>query len=90
MSGLLGIRDIERGMLVAWDWSEDMVGLASKRGVRPVGRVVTQEDLPSMSTVEGPCNIQCLDDAAWLLSPDTMLRKGREIRAFEDSAPKPR
>lgn len=72
---------LRRHDLVDWDWSASGLGkLAVRRGIRPIGRIVTRDDLPHMSERDGPLGIQCLDDATWVISPYEMERRGREIR----------
>ena len=77
--------DLRRGDLVEWDWIPTGYGaLAIERGLRPLGRVVTRDDLPTMSVLEGHLNIQLLDDEMWVLSVQTMLEKGRTLRKVSD------
>jgi len=82
MSEPLRIEEFERGMLVEWDWSGPWGENAKEKGIRPVGRVVTQDDLPGMSTHEGPFNVQVLDAPWWAISPQTVLGKGGEMRKY--------
>jgi hypothetical protein len=82
MSEPLRIEDFERGMLVEWDWSGPWGENAIEKGIRPVGRVVTRDDLPNMSTHEGPFNVLVLDSPHWVISPHTVLRKGHEMRRY--------
>ncbi len=73
----LRYEDLARGMLVEWRWPVGGTGdLAAENGVRPLGRVVTREDLPTMSEQDGPLGVQTLDAAWWVLSPATVLAKG--------------
>ena len=82
----VALEDLSRGMLVCWNWLPGMqFPMKAKDGSdpRPIGRVVSQEDLPHMSTREGPLNIQLLDCEHWLIAPKTVLRRGNPIYAVD-------
>lgn len=51
---------------------------AKSASIRPVGRVVTREDLPRLGCEIG---IQTEDDQNWVLDPVLMLAKGRKLYA---------
>lgn len=73
---MLTMTDLERGMVVTWEWSAGTKDLAERRNVRPIGRVVTHEDLLTMSAAV-KIGIQTLDDPLWVIDPATILTKGR-------------
>lgn len=76
----INLADMKRGLIVSWDWIEEGAGkLAMDKGIRPIGRIVTREDLPHMSVRESVFGVQTLDDPHWVLSPITMLEKGRKL-----------
>lgn len=75
--------ELVRGMRVTWEWSGGAAELAASKRVRPVGRVVAHQDLPSMSkTIE--VGIQTDDDPVWVLDPEQMIAKGRKIFAADE------
>lgn len=76
------LTELVRGTKVAWEWSGPVAELARAKGVRPVGRVITHEDLPTM-TARIEVGIQTDDDPAWVLNPVEMLAKGRKILAAD-------
>jgi hypothetical protein len=72
--------DLKRGLLLSWDWVAEGAGKdAINKGIRPLGKIVTREDLPHMSVHHGEFNLQTLDDPHWVLSPALMLEKGRKL-----------
>lgn len=76
----INLADLKRGHIVSWDWVAEGAGKpAIDKGVRPLGKIVSQEDLPYMSVREGELNLQTLDDPNWVLSPALMLKKGRKL-----------
>ena len=83
MARELPLDELVRGARVTWEWSGVAAGIAAERDVRPIGRVVTHEDLPTMSkTIE--VGIQTDDDPVWVLDPRQMTAKGRKIFAAEE------
>lgn len=72
----LTLADLARGTRVTWEWSPVSTALANEKTVRPLGRVVTREDLPLMGIELG---IQADDDISWVLDPAQMIAKGKKI-----------
>jgi hypothetical protein len=79
----LALADLVRGTRVAWEWSGAIADLAAAKNVRPIGRVVTHEDLPLM-TRNIEIGIQTDDDPLWVISPKLMVAKGRKIFAADE------
>lgn len=85
MARELTLDELVRGTRVAWEWSGVAAGIAAEKRVRPVGRVVTHEDLPSMSkAIE--VGIQVDDDLVWVMDPRQMIAKGRKIYSVDEVA----
>ncbi len=83
----LAYADLRRGMLVEWRWSPGMADMASRTGVRPIGRVITREDMPTMDEGEGPLGIQALDAAWWVVGPRAFLAKGGRLWTAAEGQP---
>jgi hypothetical protein len=74
---LNAIEQFTQGLLVQWEWVANGAGQgAIDKGFRPLGRVVTRDDLPHMGTALG---IQLVDDPMWVIDPAVGLSKGREF-----------
>lgn len=70
------LEDFKRGDLIAFDWSTGVASdLARKGNIRPLGRVVTQEDLPHMTGTA--LGIQLIDDPTWVIDPAFAISKGK-------------
>lgn len=78
------LTELVRGVRVTWEWSDTIAALASAKGVRPIGHVITHQDLPTM-TGNMEVGIQTDDDPAWVLNPAEMLAKGRKIHVADDN-----
>lgn len=72
----LKLDDFTRGVLVKFEWSAGDAGdFARENGIRPLGRVVTREDLPQMAgTAVG---VQLIDDPSWVIDPAFAMAKGK-------------
>lgn len=72
----LTLEQLKRGDLVSFEWSAGPAGdSARERGIRALGRVVTQEDLPHMKgTAVG---VQLVDDPVWVIDPAFAMSKGK-------------
>ncbi len=70
------LEDFKRGSMVAFEWSPGVAGdFARENNIRALGKVVTHEDLPQMtSTAVG---IQLLDDLTWVIDPAFAIAKGK-------------
>ena len=59
---------LTRGALYTWAWPTQGAGaMALRRGLRPVGRAVTREDITEMSSRIESVGIQLLDDSKWIV-----------------------
>ena len=77
MSAPLLLEDFKRGILVAFEWAPGPTGdLARKRNLRALGKVVTREDLPKMSSTTTVA-VQLLDDPLWVIDPAFAIAKGK-------------
>ena len=66
-----------RGVLYEWEWPQQGAGaMARRRGLWPIGRVVTQEDVPDMHESAMPLGIQVLSDKRWIIAPDLITEDG--------------
>ena len=75
---VVNVSDLTRGLFVSWEWADGLSGtLATTKGIRPIGRVVTREDLPHMHTDDSGFGVQTLDDAEWVINPTIFTEKGR-------------
>ena len=75
---VINISDLTRGLFVSWDWATGLSGtLATSKGIRPIGRVVTRDDLPHMHTDDSDLGVQTLDDPNWIINPSIFTEKGR-------------
>ena len=70
------MEDFKRGILVAFEWSPGDAGeYARENQIRPLGKVVTSDDLPQMaSTAVG---VQIVDDPTWVIDPAFAIAKGK-------------
>lgn len=74
----LTLDDLKRGMLIRWDWPEGLRELAARGQVRPIGRVITRDDLPTMSK-RTRLAVQTVDDPTWVIDPAVVLAKGGSL-----------
>ncbi len=79
MSASLKLEDFKRGTVVAFEWAPGPAGdLARKRNLRALGKVVTREDLPKMSSTT-TVGVQLLDDPLWVIDPAFAMSKGKSF-----------
>lgn len=84
----LALGELERGMLVTWLWPASYIEEQSRKGVRPVGKIVTSEDRPGMLVDEnGPFLIAVIDNPAWLFSPYQVMAKGNPLWRYDEHSP---
>lgn len=78
MSIPLALAEFERGIVVAFEWGPGGMGdFARENQIRPLGRVVTRDDLPEMaSTAVG---VQLIDDPTWVIDPAFAIAKGKKF-----------
>ena len=76
MESILNIGDFKRGIHVSFEWGSGTTGdFARENHIRALGRVVTCEDFPQMtSTAVG---VQLLDDPLWMIDPAYAISKGK-------------
>ncbi|MGI4797359.1 MAG: hypothetical protein ACRYG8_25570 [Janthinobacterium lividum] len=66
-----------RGELYEWEWPMMGAGvMAQMRGLLPIGRAVTREDVPTMHKGVASIGFQVLQDDRWLISPDWIVENG--------------
>lgn len=84
MTKALTVDDLVPGTIVTWEWPESLASEAHKRGVRPIGRVVTHEDIRFMSSIT-KVGIQIEDDPLWIFDPVQVIAKGAKLFEIEDT-----
>lgn len=68
---------LRRGMLISWEWGDNAAGERGRRtGLKPLGRILTQGDIPGMSQrfalqVEGAPD--------WKINPVAAIEQGRKM-----------
>lgn len=84
MTNPLKLADMTRGRVVSFEWPNHPTGdLAKEKGLRPLAKVVTKEDLPNMG--DGPIGLQLLDDPMWVMNPELAMSKGRKFFAAPEN-----
>lgn len=69
------VSDMSRGQVVSWEWDEAPNGdYAISHGIRPLGRIITNLDRPSMRGSD--LAIQVIDDDVWIFDPADFIDKG--------------
>lgn len=72
---------LTRGSYYKWEWPMKGAGaMARHRRLRPIGRAVTQEDVPDMPESAGPIGIQTLDDKTWVIAPSMITAAGNQLQ----------
>ena len=75
-----------RGVLYEWEWPQQGAGaMARHRGLWPIGRAVTQEDVPNMHESATPIGIQVLSDKSWIIAPGLVTEAGGSFERVDES-----
>lgn len=84
MSNPLKLENFTRGTLVVFEWSPGGTGdFARENRIRPLGKVVTRDDLPQMATAVG---VQLIDDPMWVIDPAVAIAKGKKFTMADATA----
>lgn len=66
-----------RGELYEWEWPLVGAGaMARIRGLLPLGRAVTRDDVPKMHKSVASVGFQVLQDEGWIISSDWIVENG--------------
>lgn len=72
----LSLTELRRGLIVSFEWPSTQTGdFAKSRHLRPIGKVVTKDDLPHIGGVA--LGLQLLDDPTWVIDPARAIESGR-------------